>query len=217
MAREKTYSSTSVFDGDEVSYSGNNDMERLREIESETVKTQNGKIGLAGLMAMGAALGLIATGVLSTLTGFAGFEFWGVLHALFLSVGMVSAIYGTVKTLLTLRGKTLNMPSLEVLRKNVAQAQPNVNVGAYNRNQTQNQTQNINPQNTVSQTLRRSRKSRVVAGVAGGLAEYMGISPVLVRIAFLMAIPVTSGFFPFIYLLLALVLPKNYDDWKTRK
>lgn len=215
MAKERTYTSHSVFDGDEVSYTEGNDMERLREIESEAVKTESGKLGLAGLMAMGAAAGLIAT---STLSAIYSFEFWEVLHSLFLVIGMASAIYGTIKTIRTLRGKTLNMPSLEVLRKNISQAQPNVNIGGYNRNQAQTQTQNrnVNTQTSSSPTLRRSRKHRVFAGVAGGLAEYMGVSPILTRIAFLISIPATSFFSVFIYLLLALVLPKNYDEWRTR-
>lgn len=210
MAREKTYTSNSVFDGDEVSYSGNNNMEHLREIESEAVKTESGKLGLAGLMAMGAALGLIATGVFNT---FIDAGIIDVLHAMFLFAGIFSGVYGTIKTIRMLSRKTLNMPSLEVLRKTTAQTQSNVNIGAY---QQQNKTSNT--QTPATQTLRRSRKSRVFAGVAGGLAEYMGISPILVRIAFLIAIPSTGMFiFPFIYILLALVLPKNYDEWKTRK
>lgn len=213
MAKERTYTSNSVFDGEEVSYTGGNDMERLREIESETVKTESGKIGLAGLMAIGAAVGLIAT---STLSAIYSFELWEVLQGLFLVIGMASAIYGTIKTVRTLRGKTLNMPSLEVLRKNVAQAQPNVNIGGYNRTQAQTQNRNVNTQTSASPTLRRSRRHRVFAGVAGGLAEYMGVSPVLVRIAFLISIGVTTGFGLFVYLLLALVLPKNYDEWRTR-
>ncbi len=213
MAKERTYTSNSVFDGEDTSYLGGNDMEHLREIESEAVKTESGKLGLAGLMAMGAAAGLITTSMLSAMYSF---EFWDVLHGTFLVIGMASAIYGTIKTIRTLRGKTLNMPSLEVLRKNVAQAQPNVNVGGYNRNQTQAQNRNVNTKTSASPTLRRSRKQRVFAGVAGGLAEYMGISPVLVRIAFLISIGVTTGFGLFIYLLLALVLPKNYDEWRRR-
>lgn len=212
MARDKTYTSNSVFDTDEHSYSGNSNLENLREIESDAVKTENGKIGIAGLMAIAAAVGLIATGVLSSIVSF---EFWEVLQAIFFTIGTFSAIYGAIKTIRTLTRKTLNMPSLEVLRKNVAQAQSNVNVGSYNQTQQQNRT--VSNQSAGSKTLMRSRKSRVFAGVAGGLAEYMGISPILVRIAFLIAIPSTGMFiFPFIYLLLALILPKNYDEWRTR-
>ena len=36
--------------------------------------------------------------------------------------------------------------------------------------------------------LRRSRRSRVVAGVCGGLGEFFGLSPVWFRLAFLLAL-----------------------------
>ena len=40
----------------------------------------------------------------------------------------------------------------------------------------------------ASRTLRRSRDERVIAGVCGGLAEYLGVDPVLVRIAALLLV-----------------------------
>ncbi len=36
----------------------------------------------------------------------------------------------------------------------------------------------------MAKKLYRSTKNRVVAGVAGGLGEYLGIDPVVVRVAF---------------------------------
>ncbi len=41
---------------------------------------------------------------------------------------------------------------------------------------------------TQRQTLRRSRRNRIVAGVCGGLAEFFGISPFWFRLAFLLAL-----------------------------
>ncbi|MBX7243450.1 MAG: PspC domain-containing protein [Bacteroidia bacterium] len=64
--------------------------------------------------------------------------------------------------------------------------------------------------------MRRSRSNRVFAGVAGGLGEYFGVSPALIRFAFMIATGATSGMFFFIYLLMALIIPKNYDDWRNK-
>ncbi|WP_390405289.1 PspC domain-containing protein [Lacticaseibacillus jixiensis] len=55
--------------------------------------------------------------------------------------------------------------------------------------------------------LRRSRDNAVIGGVCGGLGEYFGIDPVLLRIAF------AAAFFCFgsglgIYLIMWLVIPQ---------
>ena len=55
--------------------------------------------------------------------------------------------------------------------------------------------------------LRRSRHNRVLAGVAGGLGEFFGISPIWFRLAFLIAL--IPGGVPgiLIYLLLWIIIP----------
>ena len=59
--------------------------------------------------------------------------------------------------------------------------------------------------------LRRSRNQRVFSGVAGGIAEYLGIDVVIVRIAIVVA-TITTGF-PFIlYAIAVIVLPKAESD-----
>lgn len=57
--------------------------------------------------------------------------------------------------------------------------------------------------------LRRSRKNRVLFGVAGGLAEFFGISAFWFRLAFLIAL--IPGGVPGIgiYLLLWLIIPSE--------
>jgi phage shock protein C len=45
---------------------------------------------------------------------------------------------------------------------------------------------------TSSPVLRRSRSNRMLAGVCGGLGRYLGIDPVIVRIA--LAVSVVAGF-----------------------
>ncbi|MEL7534307.1 MAG: PspC domain-containing protein [Bacteroidota bacterium] len=67
--------------------------------------------------------------------------------------------------------------------------------------------------------LRRSRTNRVFSGVAGGIAEYAGISPALVRFAFIASffMPFLVAMPVFVYLLLSIVIPNNYDDFKAGK
>lgn len=52
--------------------------------------------------------------------------------------------------------------------------------------------------------LRRSRTDRILAGVCGGLAEFFGISPVLVRILFIF---IPSNLL--VYILCAIIIPEE--------
>lgn len=57
--------------------------------------------------------------------------------------------------------------------------------------------------------LRRSRRNRIIGGVAGGLGEFFGISPFWFRLAFLIAL--IPGGVPgiFLYMLLWLIIPSE--------
>ena len=57
--------------------------------------------------------------------------------------------------------------------------------------------------------LRRSRRHRIVAGVCGGLAEWLGWPPLLVRVLFVLvgALPFLSGIL--VYVVLWLVIPEG--------
>lgn len=57
--------------------------------------------------------------------------------------------------------------------------------------------------------LRRSRRHRIVAGVCGGLAEWLGWRPSVVRVLFVLvgALPMLSGIL--VYLVLWLVIPEE--------
>jgi phage shock protein PspC (stress-responsive transcriptional regulator) len=55
-------------------------------------------------------------------------------------------------------------------------------------------------------TLTRSSEERVLGGVCGGLAEYMNVDPVLVRLAFI-ALGLVYGFGALIYLVMWIVVP----------
>jgi phage shock protein C len=60
----------------------------------------------------------------------------------------------------------------------------------------------------IAKRLYRSRTDRMVAGVCGGLAEYFGIDPVIVRIvAFILLLPGgLPGLIP--YVILWIVVPE---------
>ena len=57
--------------------------------------------------------------------------------------------------------------------------------------------------------LRRSRRHRIVAGVCGGLAEWLDWPPLLVRVLFVLvgALPFLSGIL--VYIVLWLVIPER--------
>ncbi len=57
--------------------------------------------------------------------------------------------------------------------------------------------------------LHRSRKNSMIAGVCGGLAEWLGWSPTVVRILYVV-VSVASAAFPgiLVYLLLWFLMPK---------
>ena len=57
--------------------------------------------------------------------------------------------------------------------------------------------------------LRRSRTNRMIGGVVGGLAEYIGMDPALARLLYV-AISVFSAAFPglLVYIILLVVVPE---------
>lgn len=56
--------------------------------------------------------------------------------------------------------------------------------------------------------LRRSREHRIVAGVCGGIAEWLGWNPTLVRVSFVLVslVPLVPGLL--LYVLLWVLLPR---------
>ena len=58
--------------------------------------------------------------------------------------------------------------------------------------------------------LVRSTDERMIAGVCGGLATYLGVDPVLVRLAFLLLIPAGGIGMP-LYVILTIVMPSESD------
>ena len=62
----------------------------------------------------------------------------------------------------------------------------------------------------------RSRTDRQVAGVAGGLAEYLGVDPTLIRIVWLFSI-LFGGAGALAYLIMAVVLPEETPEHAANK
>lgn len=58
----------------------------------------------------------------------------------------------------------------------------------------------------MKEKLFRSRKFRILGGVAGGLAEYFKIDPVIIRILFI-AFTLTNGIGIVIYIILWIIIP----------
>ncbi len=61
----------------------------------------------------------------------------------------------------------------------------------------------------IARPLRRSRTNRQIAGVVGGLAEYTGIDPTLLRVIYVVG-SIVSAAFPgiLVYALLWLLIPE---------
>jgi phage shock protein PspC (stress-responsive transcriptional regulator) len=65
----------------------------------------------------------------------------------------------------------------------------------------------------MSQPLRLSRRNRRIAGVCGGLAEWLGWDPTVVRVLYI-GVSVLSAAFPgiLVYLVLWLVVPRAPEE-----
>jgi len=63
---------------------------------------------------------------------------------------------------------------------------------------------------TTSNPLRRSRRHRVLGGVCGGLADWLGWNPTLVRIVYV-AVSICSAAFPgiLVYVVLWILMPEG--------
>lgn len=60
-----------------------------------------------------------------------------------------------------------------------------------------------------SKTLHKSVTDKLISGVCGGLGEYLGIDPTLVRIIFIIGTFAGVGFLIPVYILLAIILPRK--------
>ena len=63
--------------------------------------------------------------------------------------------------------------------------------------------------NTGSRKLYRSRTNRWIFGVCGGLAEFFGIDPIVVRLVFIIGALLGFGSFILIYIVMFFVVPEE--------
>lgn len=59
----------------------------------------------------------------------------------------------------------------------------------------------------MTQRLYRSQVDRMLTGVAGGMAEYLRVDPVIVRLLWVVAVFLSSGVGLLVYVALAIVMP----------
>ncbi len=64
----------------------------------------------------------------------------------------------------------------------------------------------------MSKQLMRSASDKMVSGVAAGIASYVGIDPVLVRLAFALAILSNPPLGLVVYFLMAIIMPVEGAD-----
>ncbi|WNJ18083.1 PspC domain-containing protein [Pontibacter sp. G13] len=218
------------------------DIEKIREREQEEEKDQNAKLGYAGTMAFVAGSALLVVGIINAVGGGTILpDLMQFLQEFGLPiVGFGALGYGFYKMLkLAFRQKELNFPALNVYRKSKPVPPPvkeERSTTSHTRStategRARTRTRDRDQQRSYSSTqnryqrrpktyrrashrkaLRRSRNNRVFSGVAGGIAEYTGISAALIRFAFILSMIMMSGMPIFIYLLLSIVLPANYDS-----
>ena len=73
----------------------------------------------------------------------------------------------------------------------------------------------MNPQ-MEPRRLYRSADDRIVAGVAGGLAAYMDIDPVIIRIVWVLSVFLTGSLTFWVYLIMIAVVPPEPTDWPSQ-
>jgi len=72
---------------------------------------------------------------------------------------------------------------------------------------------------SINGRLYRSRRERMIAGVAGGMAESLGLDPSLVRIVWVILIFLTGGLLLLLYLAMIFIVPEQPwpagDTWRA--
>ncbi|MGF1503534.1 MAG: PspC domain-containing protein [Anaerolineae bacterium] len=66
------------------------------------------------------------------------------------------------------------------------------------------------PERSIQEKLTRSTSDRWIAGVAGGMADYFGLDPTVMRIIFIVLGLITTGFPVLIaYIIMWVVIPED--------
>jgi phage shock protein C len=67
----------------------------------------------------------------------------------------------------------------------------------------------------ASKILYRSRTNRQVAGICGGLGEFLGIDPTIVRLLFVFGVIFGYGFLLLVYFVMFIVVPEEPLEMAT--
>jgi phage shock protein PspC (stress-responsive transcriptional regulator) len=59
----------------------------------------------------------------------------------------------------------------------------------------------------MSAKLRKSRINKKIAGVCGGIGEYLNMNPTVIRVIFLLLMLFSAGTMVLVYFILALIMP----------
>ena len=181
------------------------DIEAIRQAEKKLNREGNTLTG-AGLIAFGTGLALLL------LQGFgvigSTFPVWGTLLA---AAGIGAAGFGLLKILGKLRKKSLDFPLLKKIKKAVRQQRSQTrSQGPPVRNATTAKSNTgVFEETYVRNKLTKSNTNKVFMGVCGGIAEYAGISPSLMRLVFLIGLMLSAGVIIPVYLILAIFLPNR--------
>lgn len=68
---------------------------------------------------------------------------------------------------------------------------------------------------TESKKLYRSKSDRIIAGVCGGLGEYLDIDPIFIRLAFVL-LTIFGGAGILIYIIMFLIVPEEEDQAQAK-
>lgn len=223
MAEYQQYRSTEVEDSLFDTATSYGSIENMKEQE-ELEKNESGKLAYAGIAALAAGGALFFLNQLIWLGQALGIsnaaEAMPFLQGALPAIGFGAIGYGLIKALrLTFRNKQLDFPTLELQRKRVrtASAQANSSRAQTTYDDVYEDTRSSRPSaRRRSSRLTKSRRNRVFSGVAGGIAEYTGVSAGLIRMALVVGMFMSGGMITFAYLLLSIVLPNSYDeDWRN--
>lgn len=158
----------------------------VREEDPKALARDNNGFAIAGLITLAAGAGMLLT------LNFEG-PFQRFFPA-FMVGGAVAGLFGLTKAYLKIfRKKKLSLPSLTVKRKVIKNASPTMVAETFK-----------------SRKLRKSFRNKVFMGVADGLARYLGKSPALIRLLFIMAFFFSGGMISFLYFGLAFWLDTDY-------
>jgi phage shock protein PspC (stress-responsive transcriptional regulator) len=70
--------------------------------------------------------------------------------------------------------------------------------------------------NTNPRRLYRTSDDRIIAGVAGGVAAYFDVDPIIVRVLWVLSVPVTGTLSFWAYVIMIFVVPQEPAEWPAQ-